>query len=106
MTDLAITLVPAAMARAGRPRAGHRARIVLTGPGGGTWQTALDTHADDGADGVGLEGPVDVRIVVDAAEFCRLVANRVDPAALAAIVTGDGSLAADLFAGITTLALD
>jgi hypothetical protein len=86
MTELAISLVPAVMARADRPGDVQRARIVLTGTGGGTWQTALDARAD----GAGREGPVDVRIVVDAVAFCRLVANRADPDALAAIVTGDG----------------
>jgi uncharacterized protein (TIGR03083 family) len=102
MTDLAIAMLPAGMRRADRPGDGRRARIVLTGAGGGTWQTQLGT----GPDGRRSEGPVDVRIVVDAVDFCRLVANRKDPGAIATVVTGDGALAEDLFAGAASLALD
>ena len=51
-------------------------------------------------------GPVDVRIVVDAVDFCRLVANRMDPAEIATVVTGDDALALDLFTGAASLALD
>jgi hypothetical protein len=101
MTELAVQLLPAGMARANRPADGRSARVVLTGPGGGTWQTGLGL-----ADAGPVEGPVDVRIVVDSVDFCRLVANRIDPTALAASITGDGALARDLFAGATTLALD
>jgi hypothetical protein len=102
MTDLGMALVPAAMAHSNRSHDRRWARIVLTGPGGGTWQTALDPVAT----AVAPEGPVDVRIVLDTVEFCRLVANRVDPAALQAVVTGDSALASDLFASVATLALD
>jgi hypothetical protein len=102
MTDLAVAMLPAGMRRAGRSGEGRRARIVLTGPGGGTWQTALG----DTPDGSGPDGPVDVRIVVDATDFCRLVANRMDPATIATVVTGDDALARDCFTGATSLALD
>jgi hypothetical protein len=34
------------------------------------------------------------------------VANRKDPAAIATVVTGDGALAEDLFAGAASVALD
>jgi hypothetical protein len=88
--------------RADRAGGGRCARIVLTGTGGGTWQTQLGT----GPDSARSEGPVDVRIVVDAVDFCRLVANRKDPAAIATVVTGDGALAEDLFAAAASLALD
>ena len=73
-----------------------------TGPGGGTWQTQLGTAPD----GPQPEGPPDVRIVTDAVDFCRLVANRLDPAAIATVVTGDDALARALFTGATSLALD
>jgi hypothetical protein len=33
-----------------------------------------------------------VRIVADAVEFCRVAAQRLDPAALAATITGDEEL--------------
>jgi uncharacterized protein (TIGR03083 family) len=102
MTQLAVAMLPAGMRRAGRPGDGRWARIVLTGPGGGTWQAPLGAIPD----GPRLEGPVDVRIVVDAADFCRLVANRMDPGAIATVVTGDDALARDCFIGATSLALD
>jgi hypothetical protein len=101
MTDLAVTLLPAGMRRANRPGTGRWDRIVLTGPGGGTWQAPLG-----GPPGSHPEGPVDVRIVVDAVDFCRLVANRMDPAEIATVVTGDDALALDLFTGAASLALD
>jgi len=76
--------------------------VVLTGPGGGTWQRDLGSTPDDSRS----RGPADVRIVLDAVDFCRLVANRVDPAALATVVDGDHALAQDLFVGAASLALD
>ena len=106
MTSLAVTMLPAALARTARSGDGLSARIVLTGPGGGTWQRSLARSPATSTDAVVNEGPVDVRIVVDAVEFCRLVANRVDPGTLAAVVTGDAALARDLFVGVAGLALD
>lgn len=92
MTDLAFELLPSALARAGIAERGTR--VVLTGPGGRTWQR--DGESKD----------PDVRIVMDAVEFCRLVANRVDLGAVPAVVTGDRSLADGLFAAAAGLALD
>ena len=102
MTNLAVGLVPAAMARADRLAEGRSARIVLTGPGGGAWHTGL------GLTDVGrvLEGPADVRIVASAVDFCRVVANRLDAASLEADITGDATLARDVLVGAATLALD
>ena len=102
MTDLAVSMLPSALRRSGRPGNARRARIVLTGPGGGTWQTQLGTTPQ----ATPPQGPVDVRIVLDAVDFCRLVANRMDQAAIATVVTGDEALAQDLFAAAASLALD
>jgi uncharacterized protein (TIGR03083 family) len=93
MTQLAVSLLPAGMMRAQLPL-DRGVRLVLTGPGGGTWPAAVGS------------GPVDARLVVDAVSFCRVVANRVDPAHSGAVVTGDESLGAELLAGARTLALD
>ena len=117
MTALGVALLPSGLARARPDSPARTARIVLTGPGGGTWQTSLARHASgETADGPGDasaategsngSGPVDVRIVVDTIDFCRLVANRMDPAALTAVVSGDGALARDVFVGAASLALD
>ena len=102
MTDLAVAMLPAGMRRVNRSGEGRVARIVLTGAGGGTWQTPLGLSADSSS----AVGGVDVRIVADAVDFCRLVANRIDPADLATTVTGDAALARDLFDGAVSLALD
>jgi uncharacterized protein (TIGR03083 family) len=107
MTELAVAMLPSGMRRADRPGNGRWARIVLTGAGGGTWQTQLGTAPDvPEPEGPQPEGPVDVRIVIDAVDFCRLVANRLDLAAIATVVTGDDALAQDLFTGAASLALD
>jgi hypothetical protein len=72
-------------------------RLVLTGPGGGTWDVAV---GDDQSE------PVFVRIVADAVAFCRLVANRLRPDELDARVNGDTARAARVLAAAGTLALD
>jgi hypothetical protein len=97
MTELAVSALPAGLALIDRPQPNRTARIVLTGPGGGTWQASLDR---------GVAGETDVRIIADAVSFCRLVANRLQPAHVGAIVSGDESLAADVLAGAQALALD
>jgi hypothetical protein len=96
MTRLAADLLPrvATGRTLGSPVA---LRLVLTGPGGGTWQLAL---------GAGGPQTVAVGIVTDAVEFCRLVANRTTPADLDTHVTGDPGPVAAILQAATTLALD
>ncbi|HXT92771.1 MAG TPA: maleylpyruvate isomerase family mycothiol-dependent enzyme, partial [Trebonia sp.] len=79
MTGAAVGLLPFAVARAGLndPLSLH---LVLTGPGGGTWDLAV---------GQGPADPAAVAIVTDAVGFCRLAGNRVTPAGLDSHVTGD-----------------
>ena len=96
MTRLAARLLPHAAARTGL-REPVNVRLVLTGPGGGTWDIAV---------GEGPPDPVSVRIIADAVGFCRLVANRVTPADLDLHVTGDPGRAAGVLAAASALALD
>lgn len=96
MTMLATGLLPFAAALAGLTDP-VRLHLVLTGPGGGTWDVALGEQH-------GLAAPV--TIVADVVGFCRLFANRVAAADLDAHVTGDGDLAARVLAAASTLALD
>jgi len=99
MSDLAARMLPYAAARMGlHPVDVH---LVLTGPGGGTWDVAVGP----GEGGPG-EGGQDVAIVTDAVGFCRLAANRATPADLDLHVTGDPGRAADVLAAASTLALD
>jgi hypothetical protein len=96
MTALAAGLLPRAALRAGlgQPMAVH---LVLTGPGGGTWDVAV---------GEGPDEPLPVAIVTDAVGFCRLVANRATPAELDLHITGDRERATGLLTAATALALD
>jgi uncharacterized protein (TIGR03083 family) len=99
MTEVAARLLPHAAARSGvdEPMSLH---LVLTGPGGGTWDVPIGTG------GTSSTEPADVVIVSDAVDFCRLVANRADPAGLDLHITGDAELAAAVLAAASVLALD
>ena len=99
MSDLAARMLPYAAARTGLPAAD--VHLVLTGPGGGTWDVAIDPA--EGGPGPGQEG---VAIVTDAVGFCLLAANRVTADDLDLHVTGDAGRAAGVLAAASTLALD
>jgi len=96
MTRLAARLLPHAAACTGLQEPVN-VRLVLTGPGGGTWDIAV---------GEGPPDPVSIRIIADAAGLCRLVANRVTPADLDLHITGDPGRAAGVLAAASALALD
>lgn len=97
MTRLVAGMLPlAAMGTGFGPPA--RLHLVLTGPGGGTWDMAVGGQAPP--------EPVQVSIVADAIRFCRLVGNRADPAGIDAHITGDHAAAAGILAAAATLALD
>ena len=101
MSDLAARMLPYAATRMGlEPVDVH---LVLTGPGGGTWDVALGQGAGGQAGGAGQEG---VAIVTDAVGFCLLAANRVTPAELGPHITGDEGRAVSVLAAASTLALD
>lgn len=103
MTNLAFELLPVPMSAVMPSTAARTTKIVLTGDGGRTW---LGPSGGD-ADGVARpHGEIDVRIVMDAVDFCRLAANRMDLARVPATITGDLSKAHDLFLSTTKLALD
>jgi hypothetical protein len=94
MTDLAARLLP----RAGAGLPGPvDVRLVLTGPGGGTWDVTV---------GNGPPAATAISIVTDAVGFCRLAANRIAPADLDVSITGDPGRAAAVLAAAATLALD
>jgi uncharacterized protein (TIGR03083 family) len=99
MSDLAARMLPYAAARTGL-RERVDVHLVLTGPGGGTWNLAVGQEADGQGRGQ------DVMIVTDAVGFCRLAANRTTAAELGPHVTGDAGCAAEVLAAASTLALD
>jgi len=96
MSDLAARMLPYAAARTGL-REPVDVRLVLTGPGGGTWDVLLGQSPPE---------PVPVAIVTDVVGFCRLAGNRVTPAELDLHITGDPGRAAGVLAAASTLALD
>jgi uncharacterized protein (TIGR03083 family) len=101
MSDLAARMLPYAAARMGLdPVDVH---LVLTGPGGGTWDVAIGQGAGGQAGQPGQEG---VAIVADAVGFCLLAGNRVTPAELGPHISGDESRAVSVLAAASTLALD
>ena len=97
MTGLAARLLPYGAARAGL-REPTRVHLVLTGPGGGTWDVVIGD-----ADKL---PPASVGIVTGAVGFCRLVANRAAPGELDLHITGDAGRAAGILAAASALALD
>jgi uncharacterized protein (TIGR03083 family) len=105
MTRLAATLLPGAAVRAGVPGPG-RLHLVLTGPGGGTWDLEWDPERDPETASAARPGPAGVSIVADAVGFCRLVSDRMTPAELAPYITGDRDQAAGVLTAAATLALD
>jgi uncharacterized protein (TIGR03083 family) len=96
MTQTAAQLLPYAAACGGlrEPVSVH---LVLTGPGGGTWDIPI---------GQSSPAPAPVAIVTDAVGFCRLVANRTTPDSLDLHITGDPDRAAMVLAAASALALD
>jgi uncharacterized protein (TIGR03083 family) len=98
MVGLAIRLLPLGTALAGRDQPDRTARLVLTGPGGGTWDVNLDGSTEPRA--------ADARVVVDAAWFCRVVGDRADGSRAGALVDGAAAVATDLLVGASALAFD
>ncbi len=96
MTKLAAGLLPfgAAFTDLREPISVH---LVLTGPGGGTWDVAVGEPAPD---------PAELTIVTEVVGFCRLFSNRISPADLDVFVTGDPGQARSVLTAATALALD
>jgi uncharacterized protein (TIGR03083 family) len=100
MTTLVAGLLPRGAELAG-VREPVDVRLVLTGPGGGTWDVPVGVRPGE-TEG----GPGRVSIVADAVAFCRLAGGRLAPADLGAHVTGDAGSAARILAAAAALALD
>ncbi|HEX9066869.1 MAG TPA: hypothetical protein VF843_17290, partial [Streptosporangiaceae bacterium] len=96
MTELATALLPLGAALTGLtdPISLH---LVLTGPGGGTWDIGLGEPGGQ---------PAPLTIVTGVVGFCRLFSNRVSPADLDVFVAGEQRQAAAVLTAATVLALD
>jgi uncharacterized protein (TIGR03083 family) len=95
MTSSVAGMLPLAAALTGvhEPTSLH---LVLTGPGGGTWDLSIGSGSDASA----------TMIVTDAVGFCQLVGNRAAPDDLELYITGDSGRAARVLAAASALALD
>jgi hypothetical protein len=83
--------MPFGLAVGGAQVAGRTARIVLTGPGGGTWDQPL---------GLGeTAGEPDTTLVLDVVDYCRLAARRLTPDDVTVTVEGDAALARQVLVG-------
>jgi uncharacterized protein (TIGR03083 family) len=100
LTDMALDLVPLVMAVSAAGFENRSGRIVLIGPGGGTWDLR-----PTGTDKEDRQRRPTVRIVMEAVDFCRLVANRADSTKAIAI-DGDQVFADEIFRAASSLALD
>jgi uncharacterized protein (TIGR03083 family) len=96
MSDVAARSLPTGMTLFGRPRPGRSARVVLLGPGGGTWTVPLAPDEEP--------GPPGVTVVADVVDFCRVAAMRLDPEELEHDVEGDPELAADVLRAVAIFA--
>lgn len=100
MTELAVELLPYGMTLIAADTTRVDLHLVLTGTGGGTWDVAL------GGGGNGSGDVPEVMIVADSVGFCRLVADRIEPARLDAAVRGSRAHATQVFRAAAALALD
>ena len=76
------------------PQLSHRsARVVLTGPGGGTFDLGMPS------------GERALTLVADVVDYCRLVARRIEPDDLRSTTEGDRGLARELMAASRVFAM-
>ena len=96
MSDVAARSLPTGMTLSGTARPGQSAKVVLLGPGGGTWTVPL-ALGDEG-------GPAAVTVVADVVDFCRVASTRLDPASLDHDVEGDAELAGAVLRAVAIFA--
>jgi uncharacterized protein (TIGR03083 family) len=96
MTRTAVGAIPLGMLLGNIDGGQQTARIVLTGRGGGVWNQPLQLGSEP--------GEPSVTIVADALDFCRLAAQRIEPADLDAEVEGPMDLAITVLRGASVFA--
>lgn len=98
MTDVAAELVPGGYQLETGRTDPQTVRLVLTGPGGGTWDRALTSGA--------MVGEPDVVVVAESVDFCRLIANRLAPVDLDCEIIGEQTIGHAVVAGAMRFAMD
>jgi uncharacterized protein (TIGR03083 family) len=96
MADLSMQLLPAALAVTGRAHPGESLRMVLTGPGGKTWDVPM-------APGEAVSDPPTV-MTLDIVAWCRRFADRLDADEVPFAVDGNAALAHDVVAAAPAFA--
>jgi len=96
MTETAVAAIPLGLLLAGIDADDVTARLVLTGSGGGVWNQPLRFGAE-------VAEPA-LTIVADAFDFCRLAAQRIDPAELGIDVEGHPDIAQRVLRGASVFA--
>jgi uncharacterized protein (TIGR03083 family) len=91
MSRVAVPSMPYGLASSGASVAGRTARIVLTGPGGGTWDQPLALGE--------TAGEPDTTLVLDVVDYCRVAARRLAPEEVEVEIDGDVELARQVLAG-------
>jgi uncharacterized protein (TIGR03083 family) len=104
LSDLSARFVGLGMLVTGRDHPGRRGRLVLTGPGGGTWRVALAAEDPPSAEG-SAGSDDDVVVIADAIDYCRMAGRLLAIEELAIVVEGDPSLALDVLAGAQAYAV-
>jgi uncharacterized protein (TIGR03083 family) len=95
MSSVSVRSLPAAVAVVSPTTTLGPTRVVLTGPGGGTFD--LDTSASGGR-------PTTL-LVADVVDYCRVVARRLAPDELECDIEGDAEVVAALLEGARILAV-
>jgi uncharacterized protein (TIGR03083 family) len=91
MADLSMRVLPYALAATGRSHPGEAVRVVLTGPGGRSWDVPL-------APGEPVAGEPTTVMTADILDWCSRFADRLDPSEFEVAVQGERALVADLVA--------
>jgi uncharacterized protein (TIGR03083 family) len=97
MCQLAAGVLPFTLGYVGTPYPGRTARLVLTGPGGGTFVVSTGPEPPPA-------GAEDALIVADALDFCRIAGRHLDVDEVTHEVEGDEEFARDLLASARVLA--
>ncbi|MGQ0773543.1 MAG: hypothetical protein ACT4NY_03845, partial [Pseudonocardiales bacterium] len=96
MADLGARLLPVAAACRKVEHRGRSLRLVLSGPGGGSWLVPLDPRPD---------AEPAVELVLDVVDFCLLLGDRRQPATIKVTFSGDAVLGRQVLDAAPSLAV-
>jgi len=92
MSSISVASLPFLLPSDGKELRMQPTRVVLTGPGGGTFD-------------IGGPGERAALLVADVVDYCRVVARRIEPEALERTVEGDAALVDGLLSGSCAFAV-